>query len=56
MAVTGYLFKFDDFQADLYPDCPGTSPALTAEQWLDGQNAAPKLMSWGKSIIKIIRR
>jgi len=39
----------------LYPDCPGINPALTAEDWLAGQNSAPKLMSWNKSI-KIITR
>lgn len=29
------------FQDDLYPDTPGDVPALTAEEWIAGKNAAP---------------
>mmetsp|Transcript_17207 Transcript_17207/g.48428 ORF Transcript_17207/g.48428 Transcript_17207/m.48428 type:complete len:452 (+) Transcript_17207:118-1473(+) len=36
--------KSDLFQDDLYPDTPGETPALTADQWLGGQNANPKLV------------
>ncbi|KAI5959120.1 CRN1 [Candida margitis] len=25
------------FQSDIYPDCPSTTPALSAEEWLDGK-------------------
>jgi len=37
--------KSDLFQDDLYPDTPGTEPALTAEQWVSGQSSEPILMS-----------
>ena len=32
------------FQGDIFPDCPGDEPALTADEWLEGKNADPKLM------------
>lgn len=37
--------KSELFQDDLYPDTIGDIPALTAEEWLSGQNAAPVLIS-----------
>lgn len=47
-----FLHKFriifsqsDLFQDDIYPDTPGTEPALTAEQWASGKSAEPILMS-----------
>ncbi|OUC47510.1 putative WD domain, G-beta repeat protein [Trichinella nativa] len=36
--------KSEMFQEDLYPDTASTTPAITAENWLDGQNANPILM------------
>ncbi|KAM9304756.1 coronin-1A [Gastrophryne carolinensis] len=37
--------KSDLFQEDLYPDTLGSDPALTAEEWLEGKNAEPLLIS-----------
>jgi hypothetical protein len=37
--------KSDIFQDDLYPDTPGTEPALSSDQWFAGQTAQPKLVS-----------
>uniref|UniRef100_A0A7E4VYK5 Coronin n=1 Tax=Panagrellus redivivus TaxID=6233 RepID=A0A7E4VYK5_PANRE len=37
--------KSDLYQADLYPDTRSTVPALTAEQFAEGQNAPPNLMA-----------
>jgi len=33
------------FQEDLYPDTIGDTPALTAEEWFEGKDAEPSLMS-----------
>ena len=35
------LFQSELFQDDLYPDTPGDAPALTADEWVAGKNAAP---------------
>jgi len=32
------------FQDDLYPDTPGDVPAITADEWISGKNAAPLLV------------
>uniref|UniRef100_A0A1I7VTF7 Coronin n=1 Tax=Loa loa TaxID=7209 RepID=A0A1I7VTF7_LOALO len=37
--------KSDLYQADLYPDTRSHIPALTAEQFIEGQNAPPNLVS-----------
>lgn len=37
--------KSDLFQGDLYPDTAGLEPALLADEWIAGQDAAPLLMS-----------
>ncbi|XP_053327442.1 coronin-1A [Spea bombifrons] len=37
--------KSDLFQEDLYPDTVGPDPALTAEEWLEGKDAGPLLIS-----------
>lgn len=37
--------KSELFQDDLYPDTIGDTPALTAEEWLSGKDAAPILIS-----------
>ncbi|KAI1711008.1 type of WD40 repeat domain-containing protein [Ditylenchus destructor] len=36
--------KSDLWQADLYPDTRSTIPALSAEEFVEGKNAPPKLM------------
>ncbi|KAK9462481.1 uncharacterized protein V1516DRAFT_662517 [Lipomyces oligophaga] len=33
------------FQSDIYPDCPSAEPALSAEEWFSGKDAAPKVIS-----------
>lgn len=35
----------DLFQGDLYPDTAGSEPALLADEWIAGQDAAPLLVS-----------
>jgi hypothetical protein len=35
----------DNFQDDIFPDTPGPDPALSADQWFGGFNAAPVLVS-----------
>lgn len=37
--------KSDLFQDDIFPDTYAGVPSLTAEQWANGENADPKLMS-----------
>ncbi|KAK4287225.1 hypothetical protein Pmani_039700 [Petrolisthes manimaculis] len=37
--------KSELFQEDLYPDTPGDIPAVSAEEWWEGQNKEPILMS-----------
>lgn len=37
--------KSELFQDDLYPDTIGDIPALTAEEWLEGKDASPVLIS-----------
>lgn len=37
--------KSELFQDDLYPDTIGDTPALTADEWLDGKNAKPVYIS-----------
>jgi hypothetical protein len=37
--------KSELFQDDLYPDTAGDVPSLTAEEWIGGKNAPPKMIS-----------
>ncbi|TNN67298.1 Coronin-6 [Liparis tanakae] len=37
--------KSDLFQDDLYPDTPGPEPAMEVEEWLDGRDEDPILVS-----------
>ncbi|KPM06481.1 coronin-like protein 3 [Sarcoptes scabiei] len=37
--------KSELFQDDLYPDTPGDTPALTADEWIAGEDAEPILVS-----------
>jgi len=44
------VFQSELFQDDLYPDTPGDVPALTADEWIAGKNAAPLLVRNTRSI------
>lgn len=44
--------KSDVFQDDLFPDCPGSSPALTADEWTSGKTAEPILQSLAPGFVK----
>jgi hypothetical protein len=44
--------KSDIFQDDLFPDCASGEPALTADQWLKGENANPKTMSLAPGFVQ----
>ncbi|XP_057338344.1 coronin-2B-like isoform X2 [Microplitis mediator] len=37
--------KSDQFQEDLYPDTVGTTPSLSAKDWISGMNSPPILIS-----------
>jgi coronin-1B/1C/6 len=37
--------KSDVFQDDLFPDAPGSTPSLSADEWAAGKNADPVLQS-----------
>ncbi|TPX39359.1 hypothetical protein SeMB42_g02413 [Synchytrium endobioticum] len=37
--------KSDAFQSDLFPDCPGPDPALSADEYFAGQTKGPILIS-----------
>ncbi|KAK9240157.1 hypothetical protein V1525DRAFT_354468 [Lipomyces kononenkoae] len=37
--------RAENFQADIYPDCPSGEPAISAAEWFDGKDAAPKLIN-----------
>lgn len=37
--------KSELFQEDLFPDTQGDEPSLTADEWLEGKDADPKLIS-----------
>jgi len=43
--------KSDIFQDDLYPDCYAGEPALTASEWLGGQDAQPKIRSMAPGFV-----
>lgn len=40
-----FLFQSELFQEDLYPDTIGDVPAIEAEDWFNGQDAEPVLIS-----------
>lgn len=44
--------KSDIFQPDIFPDCFSGEPALTADQWLGGENAEPKTASLEGGFVK----
>ena len=39
-----FIFQSELFQDDLYPDTVGDIPSLTADEWMEGRNAAPVLV------------
>ena len=45
LLVELYFLQSELFQEDLFPDCKGDEPSLTADEWLEGKNADPKLIS-----------
>jgi len=44
--------KSDVFQDDLFPDCPGSSPAMSASEWAGGKVADPILQSMAPGFVK----
>lgn len=40
-----HFFQSDQFQEDLYPDTMGTTPAISAKDWISGINRPPVLIS-----------
>jgi len=40
-----YTFQSELFQEDLYPDTPGDTAAISAEEWQAGTDAEPVLIS-----------
>jgi len=44
--------KSDVFQDDLFPDCPGSSPAMSADEWAGGKTADPILQSMAPGFVK----
>lgn len=40
-----FPLQSDLFQDDLYPDTAGPEPALEAEEWFDGRDGEPQLIS-----------
>lgn len=45
MAICYYIFQSELFQEDLYPDTPGDTAAISAEEWEGGTDAEPVLIS-----------
>ncbi|KAG0051759.1 Coronin-like protein crn1 [Gryganskiella cystojenkinii] len=48
--------KSDSFQSDLFPDCVGDEPALTADAWFSGESANPKLVSLEKGFTASVKK
>jgi len=44
--------KSDSFQADIYNDCPGPYPAISADQYFAGQTSGPKLISMTNGFVE----
>lgn len=49
-------FQSDLFQDDLYPDTAGPEPALEAEEWFDGKNGDPILISLKNGYVPVKNR
>lgn len=39
------MLQSDQFQEDLYPDTVGTTPSISAKDWIGGMNSPPLLIS-----------
>ncbi|KAF9542036.1 Coronin-like protein crn1 [Mortierella hygrophila] len=48
--------KSDSFQSDLFPDCVGDEPSLTADAWFGGETADPKLFSLEKGFTASVKK
>ena len=49
------MFQSELFQSDLYPDTAGDTPAVTAEEWLEGvKNCDPILVREHNIIVQRI--
>lgn len=44
--------KSDAFQDDIFPDCPSTTPAHTADEWKDGSSKPPVKTSLNPALAK----
>lgn len=44
--------KSDIFQEDLFPEAPGSEPALSAAEWVAGASAGPKLRSLAPGFVE----
>jgi len=44
--------RSDIFQDDIFPDCPSGEPALSADEWLSGKDAEPKLTSLAPGFVQ----
>lgn len=49
-------FQSDLFQDDLYPDTAGPDPSLEAEEWFEGKNGDPILVSLKNGYVPIKNR
>ncbi len=45
MIISMILFQSELFQEDLYPDTAAEEHAITADEWIDGKDANPRLVS-----------
>lgn len=45
MFLSSFSHQSELFQEDLYPDTPGDVPAISAEEWFDGKDENPVLIS-----------
>lgn len=48
--------KFDGFQADIFPDCIGDEPALTADAFFAGENASPLLINMENVYVPSVKK
>ena len=40
-----FFFQSELFQADIFPETAGDEPALTADEWIEGKDADPIMIS-----------
>ena len=46
--------KFEGYQPDLYPPTFAGIPALSNEEWREGQNSNPLLMVWVRRRLQVV--